>query len=140
MRRFSNATGNIPPGIGQAEQSMRGAAGSLRQQDLDSAAQAQNDALQQLQQGLQEMSQQLRRQLGAQRGPGERDSMDPFGRAYDEDSSGGSVFEREGRDALGFEPQPDRSREIFEELRNRRNDPSRPKLERDYLDRLLRQF
>jgi uncharacterized protein DUF4175 len=34
----------------------------------------------------------------------------------------------------------DRSRQIFEELRQRRNQPDRPKIERDYLDRLLRQF
>jgi hypothetical protein len=34
----------------------------------------------------------------------------------------------------------DRSRQIFEELRTRRNQPQRPKIERDYLDRLLRQF
>ncbi len=34
----------------------------------------------------------------------------------------------------------DRSRQIFEELRQRRNETSRPKFERDYLDRLLRQF
>ncbi len=141
MRRFSNATGSIPQGMGQAEQYMRGATDALRGQDLEGAAQAQNDALEQLQQGLQQMSQALRQQMGAQRGPGQRDPMDPFGRALsDDEGPGGDAFAREGTDIVPMESELDRSRQIFEELRTRRNQPDRPKLERDYLDRLLRQF
>ena len=49
--------------IQTAEQFMRGATDALRGQDLDGAAQAQNDALEQLQQGLQQMSQALRQQF-----------------------------------------------------------------------------
>ncbi len=141
MRRFSNATGNIPQGMGQAEQFMRGATDALRGQDLEGAAQAQNDALEQLQQGLQQMSEAFRQQMGAQRGPGQRDPMDPFGRATDDEGPGGDAFARESKDVVPLgESELDRSRRIFEELRERRNQPMRPKLERDYLDRLLRQF
>ncbi|HET6158998.1 MAG TPA: TIGR02302 family protein [Dongiaceae bacterium] len=141
MRRFSNMTGDIPQGMGQAEQYMRGATDALRGEDLDNAAQAQNDALEQLKQGMQQMNQAMRQQMGAQRGPGQRDPMDPFGRALNDDEGpGGDAFAREGSDVVPMEQQLDRSRQIFEELRNRRNQPQRPKIERDYLDRLLRQF
>lgn len=141
MRRFSNATGDIPQGLGQAEQFMRGATDALRGEQLDSAAQAQNDALEQLKQGMQQMNQALQQQMGAQRGPGQRDPMDPFGRAMsDDEGPGGDAFAREGSDVVPMESELDRSRQIFEELRQRRNQPQRPKIERDYLDRLLRQF
>jgi hypothetical protein len=33
-----------------------------------------------------------------------------------------------------------RAREILDELRRRSSDPSRPQLERDYIDRLLKRF
>jgi uncharacterized protein (TIGR02302 family) len=141
MRRFGNATGDIPQGLGQAEQFMRGATDALRGDDLDNAAQAQNDALEQLQQGLQQMNQAMRQQMGAQRGPGQRDPMDPFGRSTNEDDGPGDAFAREGKDSVPMDGnEMDRSRQIFEELRERRNQPDRPKIERDYLDRLLRQF
>jgi uncharacterized protein (TIGR02302 family) len=141
MRRFSNATGDIPQGLGQAEQFMRGASDALRGEQLDNAAQAQNDALEQLKQGMQQMSEAMRQQMGAQRGPGQRDPMDPFGRAMsDDEGPGGDAFAREGSDVVPLNSDLDRSRQIFEELRERRNQPLRPKIERDYLDRLLRQF
>jgi uncharacterized protein (TIGR02302 family) len=141
MRRFGNATGDIPQGLGAAEQFMRGATDALRGSEFDGAAQAQNDALEQLKQGMQQMSEAMRQQMGAQRGPGQRDPMDPFGRALSEDEGpGGDAFAREGSDVLPKGPEIDRSRQIFEELRTRRNQPQRPKFERDYLDRLLRQF
>jgi uncharacterized protein (TIGR02302 family) len=141
MRRFSNATGEIPQGLGSAEQFMRGATDALQGDNLDGAAQAQNDALEQLKQGMQQMSEAMRQQMGAQRGPGQRDPMDPFGRALsDDEGPGGDAFAREGSDVVPLESELDRSRQIFEELRQRRNQPQRPKLERDYLDRLLRQF
>jgi uncharacterized protein (TIGR02302 family) len=141
MRRFGNATGDIPQGLGSAEQFMRGATDALQGENLDGAAQAQNDALEQLKQGMQQMSESMRQQMGAQRGPGRRDPMDPFGRALsDDEGPGGDAFAREGSDVLPKGPDIDRSRQIFEELRARRNQPQRPKIERDYLDRLLRQF
>jgi hypothetical protein len=90
---------------------------------------------------MQQMSEAMRQQMGAQRGPGQRDPMDPFGRATtDDEGPGGDAFAREGSDVVPLNSDLDRSRQIFEELRERRNQPLRPKIERDYLDRLLRQF
>ena len=104
------------------------------------ASDAQNQALSQLQQSMQSMQQMLQRQAGANRGPGQRDPMDPFGRpANQQDSAGGNTTDTYGV-KVPDQSEMERARQIFEELRQRRNDPSRPRDERDYLDRLLKQF
>jgi uncharacterized protein (TIGR02302 family) len=140
MRKFGNMTGDIPQSMGQAEQSMRGAVQNLNQGDLDSAIDAQNQALSQLQQSMQSMQQMMQqRQTGSSKGPGERDQMDPFGRSTKDDSAGGNTTSSTGV-KVPDEADMERARQIFEELRQRRNDPSRSRDERDYLDRLLKQF
>jgi uncharacterized protein (TIGR02302 family) len=141
MQDVGNATGNLPQGLGQAEQAMRGAGQALREGDLDGAANAQNEALSHLQQGLGQLGQMLSQKSGGQQtGPGKRDRMDPFGRAAPGSEDSGSNATETNGVKVPDEDAMQRSRQIFEELRQRRNDPSRPKLERDYIDRLLRQF
>jgi uncharacterized protein (TIGR02302 family) len=142
MQDFSNMTGQLPQGIGRAEQSMRGAVDALGNQNLDSAAQSQNEALENMQRGMQEMGQIMRQQMSGSRGPGQRDQMDPFGRTSGPEDGGEGPIAKDQMDLLGGQGGTDmeRSRQIFEELRQRRNEPNRPKPERDYLDRLLRQF
>jgi len=140
MQRFGNMLGDLPGGLGEAEQSMRGAVNNLKNQDFGSAAENQNNALNQLQQGLQAAQEMMQRQAGQVPGRGTRAKMDPLGRPTDEDGPGGNTIDSSDMD-LGTAKEPaQRAREIFEELRQRRNDPSRPKPERDYLDRLLKQF
>lgn len=142
MRQFGNMFGDLPQGMGAAEQAMRRAVEALNKPDFGGASDAQNEALNQLQQGLQAAQQMLQRQMGAQPGPGRREQMDPLGRAVtrqEDDSAGGNTTDGFGVD-LPEAGALERARQIFEELRNRRNDPSRPKPERDYLDRLLKQF
>jgi uncharacterized protein (TIGR02302 family) len=140
MRQFGNVTGDLPQGMGQAEQSMRGAVQALNGGDYDRATEQQNQALSQMQQGLQSMQQMLQRQAGTSNGPGQRDKMDPFGRsANGADGNGPDASDTsKGPDLSGN--GLDRARDLFEELRQRRNDPSRPRDELDYLDRLLKQF
>jgi len=141
MRQFGNMMGDLPQGMGQAERSMRDAVDSLSQPDFDRAAEAQNQALTQMQQSMQSMQQMLQRQAGSSRGPGQRDPMDPFGRATQENRDGtGNAVDTNPEDADLSGGGLERARSIFEELRKRRNDPGRPKEERDYLDRLLKQF
>ena len=141
MRRFSNMTGDIPSGMGSAEQAMRGATDALRGEALEDAARNQNEALQSLQQSLQQMSEMMRQQIGTRRGQGQREQMDPFGRALSEqDGPGGDAVARENQDRVPLDQNLDRSRQLFEELRSRRNEAARPRMERDYIDRLLRQF
>jgi uncharacterized protein (TIGR02302 family) len=140
MRQFGNMTGDLPQGMGQAEQSMRQAVEALNGSDFDRATEAQNQALSQMQQGMQSMQQMLQRQAGASNGPGQRDKMDPFGRTTtNQDGNGPNASDTsKGPDLSGN--GLDRARDLFEELRQRRNDPSRPREELDYLDRLLKQF
>jgi uncharacterized protein (TIGR02302 family) len=140
MRDFGNMTGDMPQSMGQAEQSMRRAVDALNKGDFDGAGEAQNQALSQMQQSMQQMQQQLQQQAGMNRGPGQRDPMDPFGRTTPrEDSAGGNSVNTTGV-KVPDQSEMERARQIFEELRERRNDPQRPRDERDYLDRLLKQF
>lgn len=140
MRQFGNLMGDLPQGMGPAERAMRDAVEALRQPDFNGAADAQNQALTHMQQSLQSMQQMLQRQAGSTQGRGQRDQMDPFGRGTqeDRDGTGNAVNTSPGADLSGNALEHARS--IFDELRKRRNDPNRPKSERDYLDRLLKQF
>jgi uncharacterized protein (TIGR02302 family) len=138
MRDFGNMMGDMPQSMGQAEQSMRRAVEALKNGDFEGAGEAQSQALSQMQQSMQQMQQQM--QAGMQRGPGQRDPMDPFGRTTPKEDSAGGNSVRTSGDKVPDESQIERARQIFEELRQRRNDPERPRDERDYLDRLLKQF
>jgi uncharacterized protein (TIGR02302 family) len=141
MRKLSNEMGDLPQGLGGAEQAMRDAVGALKGNDYDSAAQAQGNALDQLQQGLRAAQQMLQRQAGIADGPGQRERMDPFGRPArtQEESAGGNATDIYGV-TVPDAGQMQRARQIFEELWDRRNDPARPRQERDYIDRLLKQY
>ena len=140
MRDFGNMMGDMPQSMGQAEQSMRRAVDALNKGDFEGAGEAQNQALSQMQQSMQQMQQQMQQQAGMNRGPGQRDPMDPFGRTTPrEDSAGGNSVNTTGV-KVPDQSEMERARQIFEELRDRRNDPTRPRDERDYLDRLLKQF
>ena len=140
MRDFGNMMGDMPQSMGQAEQSMRRAVDALNKGDFEGAGEAQNQALSQMQQSMQQMQQQMQQQAGMNRGPGQRDPMDPFGRTTPrEDSAGGNSVNTTGV-KVPDQSEMERARQIFEELRDRRNDPARPRDERDYLDRLLKQF
>jgi hypothetical protein len=73
-------------------------------------------------------------EMQAGQGPGSN-GRDPLGRP-----------DRSNRPDLGLSVQvPDeidiqRAREVLEEIRGRLSDPSRPNIELDYLERLLRSF
>ncbi|HVI87883.1 MAG TPA: TIGR02302 family protein [Dongiaceae bacterium] len=137
MQDIGNASGNLPQGLGQAEQAMRRATQALQQGDLAGASEAQNDVLDNLQKGMQDLGKMLGQKVGQGNGPGQRPPMNPFGQSNDESSQGGENT----KGGLKIDKEPtQRSQEIFEELRQRRNNPDRPKQEKDYLDRLLRQF
>jgi len=88
----------------------------------------------------QKMAQQFGPQLGlrpgqqGQRGPGR--GQDPFGRG----SGGAFGASVDGDVDVPSRMEMRRAREILEELRKRSGDRQRPPLERDYIDRLLKQF
>ena len=89
-----------------------------------------------MRQGAENMAQQMMQngEMQAGQGPGSN-GRDPLGRP-----------DRSNRPDLGLSVQvPDeidiqKAREILDELRARIGDPSRPSLELDYLERLIRSF
>jgi len=119
-----------------AEEAMQDAEEAIGERDLDRATQSQSLALDRMRKGAQNMAQQMMEngEMQAGRGPG-NNGRDPLGRP-----------DRSNRPDLGLSVQvPDeidiqRAREVLDELRRRIGDPSRPTLELDYLERLIRSF
>jgi hypothetical protein len=119
-----------------AEEAMRGAKEAIGESDLERATQQQSLALDRLRQGAQNMAQQMMEggEMQTGQGPG-NNGRDPLGRP-----------DRSNRPDLGLSVKvPDeidiqRAREVLDELRRRLGDPSRPTLELDYLERLIKPF
>jgi hypothetical protein len=148
MQGLSDQLGDIPDPLGRAERAMRDAAGALDRNDPSQAIAPQTEALDQLQQAAREVAKALQKQLGAGLGePGDDDAgatgrdahgntdRDPFGRPL---SSGGPYDQ--GNVAIPDASILQKSRQILDELRRRAGERSRPAIELDYIDRLLRRF
>ena len=129
-----------PPSLGDAGKSMRGAGGSLRQQDRDGALQQQGDAMAKLREGAKGLAQQMMQQGMGQQGNNGRhgeargDDRDPLGRPMPQR---GEDYGPE-KNMLPSELAIRRAREILDLLRSRAGDGALPRVERDYIDRLLR--
>ncbi len=133
------ADGEVPgDALGQAQRSMRGAARNLGQRRPGSAMRDQMQALQALRRGARQLARRIARQQGRQRGGVGigmmRRQYDPLGRPLR------GQFAEPGPDNP-MVPDLDaaqRARRILEYLRKRAEDATRPPLERNYIDRLLR--
>jgi uncharacterized protein (TIGR02302 family) len=119
-----------------AGKSMKEAKDALGDENLDHAAQAESQALDQLHQGAEAMAQQMSENGENKEGRGQGNSgRDPLGRP-----------DRTNRPDLGLSVKvPDaidiqRAREVLDEVRRRLGDPSRPPIELDYLERLIRSY
>jgi uncharacterized protein (TIGR02302 family) len=130
--------GMQPPGqLGGAEGSMERAERALRDGDLGRGADQETRALEQLRQGAREMAQQMLRQMPSRFGlNGSRGELDPMGRPPQR---------TDGPDPASGVKVPDeidvqRAREILEELRRRLGETTRPPIELEYLERLLKRF
>ncbi|MBV9015786.1 MAG: DUF4175 family protein, partial [Alphaproteobacteria bacterium] len=146
MRRLGEGMGDIPDPFGRAERAMRDATGALQRGQPSDAIGPQTEALDQLQQASRDFAQQLRQRLGKgwggddevgatdrdQRGRVERD---PFGRPT---SSDGTYDQSDVR--IPDENTLQKSRQILDELRRRAGERSRPPIELDYIERLLKRF
>lgn len=137
MRQMGESMGQIPGALGRAEQAMRRAGRALSGGQGEQAVEQQTEAIDQMAQGLREMAEQMARQQGGV-GEGENQfgvrELDPMGRPM---QNGGMDTSRV-RIPEDWELQ--RAREILDELRRRAGDRTRPKDEREYLDRLIEQF
>jgi len=126
--------GNAPPpqSLGSAGREMGEAQGHLGERDMQSAGEAQKNALDALREGTDKLAEELSNRMG--QGPGQAaGNTDPLGRAQGGQGLGNGVKVPDKSDLA-------RARAILEELRKRAAERGRPKEELDYLDRLLKQF
>jgi hypothetical protein len=149
MQRFGEQGGDIPAPFARAERAMRNAAEALKRGQAGQAVGPQGEALDALQQAARDMANQMMSRNGGMPNggdPGDREGMDqaardPFGRLANEHGNGG--LDDGGEMRMGKSQSDyaiEKAKEILEELRLRAGERSRPELERDYIDRLLRQF
>ena len=116
----------------EAEGAMGDAGQSLKQNDLGDAGDQEGRAVENLRQGARSMAEQMMRS-GGQRGGGQA-NRDPLGRKQgDRLDDGDSV-------KVPNEITVQRARAILDELRKRLGQPSRPPVELDYLERLVKPY
>ena len=147
--------GQSEPSLNDAQGAMEEAEKALRNgpEGRDDAVEAQGRALESMREGAEKLAENMRQQ-----GEGEGESAD----SEDGDQEGQGSPGRQGRaggsDPLGrpmasspmynprarFDPMgvpaAQRAQRVLEELRRRLSDPSRPREEMDYLERLLRRY
>jgi uncharacterized protein (TIGR02302 family) len=149
MQRLGEQGGDLPAPMARADRAMRNAVEALRRTQPGQAIGPQTEALDALQQAARSMAQQMMgRNGGLPDGtePGDNEGLeqarrDPFGRLTDENGNGG--IDDGGLMRMGKSPNDyalEKAKEILDELRQRAGERNRPELERDYIDRLLKQF
>lgn len=146
MRRF----GMRPEqGLEDAESAMRDAEQQLGrgQEGQGQAVESQGRALEGLRQGAQSLAQQMQQgsQPGEQAGEGEPNGQGRSGRdSANPDPLGREARERGDQSRSQYDPvgtpAAQRAQRVLEELRRRLGDPSRPRDELDYFERLLRRY
>ncbi len=140
MLRLEGFLGAIPLPLGEADRAMRQAGEALKGNRLGDAIPKQGQAVDALGRAAEAAGQAMARRLGAMLGarPEEEggDGADPFGRSS-VDGLRGFGF---GDVTIPEQGEVRRAQEILNELRRRAGERHRPAAERDYIDRLLRQF
>ena len=108
---------------------------SLQEDDTGSALGDQSQALDQMRQGAQKMAEEMQKNGASRYGQNGETPRDPLGRPqrFQGPDAGNSV-------KVPDEIDMQRAREILEELRRRVAQPTRPLMELDYFERLLRRF
>jgi uncharacterized protein (TIGR02302 family) len=128
-------------GLGRAQQEMGEASGELGQGQRNEALGSQGEAMRGMREGARDMAQQLMQQgtgnegnIGRHGEGRDADQRDPLGRPMP--SQGEEYGQRENM--LPNEAAVERARRILDALRSRANEPDRPRIELDYIDRLLK--
>lgn len=128
-------------GLGRAQQEMGEAAGELGEGQRNEALGSQGEAMRGLREGARNMAQQMMQQgtgnegnIGRHGEGRDADQRDPLGRPMP--SQGEEYGQRDNM--LPNEAAVERARRILDALRSRANQPDRPRLELDYIDRLLK--
>ncbi len=132
-------------GLGDADGAMGDAGGQLGEGDANGAVGSQGRALEALRKGAQNLAQQMQQGEGegGQDGPGNNPGRQQ-GAARNSDPLGRPLRGRDFGDDLSVkipgEIDVQRVRRILEELRRRLGDTTRPQLELDYIERLLKDY
>lgn len=139
MRDLGKAGVKIPDALGKAQGAMQSAEERLGDGRTDRATASQGQAIDGMREGAQGLADKLMQSMAGKRGQSGRGNgnaqTDPFGRPLP--NSGLDL----GTDvAVPEKIDIQRAREIIEELRRRAGELGRPKIELDYLDRLLKRF
>lgn len=131
----------------RAEDAMRDAERNLAEGDLGGALDDQSQAMDALRDGMQELGRAL---AGERPQPGDRPGEGPggqaAGRAIDRDplgresGAGGQLGTDDGMVGEGLGDPQERARGLRDEIRRRSGERERPRLELDYLERLLDRF
>ncbi|MCH9765660.1 MAG: TIGR02302 family protein [Alphaproteobacteria bacterium] len=124
-----------PQQLESARQAMQNAEQALQNQNLARATEEQARALSHMQQGARSMAQEMMSNSPQRFGSKGQERRDPLGRPQ---RSSGPELGTSVKVPEEIELQ--RAREIIDELRRRRGEVTRPMIELDYLDRLLRRF
>ncbi len=119
--------------LSEAERAMRGAARALGKGQAERALRQQMQALQALRKGVRQMARRMQGQ-GGMGMAGMRPQYDPLGRPR----RGQFMDPGPGNPLVPDENAMERARRILEYLRRRAEDRTRPPVERNYFDRLLR--
>ena len=115
----------------EAEGAMGDAGEALKQNDLGEAGDQEGRAVENLRQGARSMAEQMMRSGGKRGGQANRD---PFGRKQGDRLDDGESVK------VPDEITVQRARAILDELRKRLGQPSRPPIELDYLERLVKPY
>ena len=142
----AGADGN---GLDGAQNAMRDAENALGQgpSGTDGAVDAQGRAVEALREGAQKLAESMRGEgegsgAGEEAGEGQDGQGPPgqFGDAEGTDPLGRQMETLRGFDPSARFPGAERARRVLEELRRRLGEPTRPREELDYLERLLRRY
>ncbi|EEX08632.1 conserved hypothetical protein [Ruegeria lacuscaerulensis ITI-1157] len=127
--------------LGRAERAMDEAEQALRDQDLAEAIDRQSEAMEALREGMRSLGEAMAQNQQNQPGQGTQDgdmqanNRDPLGR---NPGAAGSISTEEN--LLQGEDVYRRARELLDEIRRRTGETDRPKIELEYLKRLLERF
>jgi uncharacterized protein (TIGR02302 family) len=137
--------GDGDDGLAEADGAMGDAGSRLGEGNADAAVDSQGRALEALRKGAQSLADAMQQGDGDQAGDGLGDRMgrqqagpngtDPLGRPLR-----GREWGDELSKMIPGEIDVQRVRRILEELRRRLSDPSRPQIELDYIERLLKDY
>ncbi len=139
MLDVGDALGKIPPNLQQAEQAMRNASNALGKNDPNGAVPYEEQAIDLMQQGENEMQKQMKQMMSQMVmlsfGMGK---LDPLGRPMG--GNNGNSFFPDPSVKIPDQAQRKKAQEILQILRRRSGELSRPDYELDYFRRLMKQF